>query len=223
MYLFNKSTGKYDIIHDNLNDIWLIADLSNKKYKFYYRYKHTNNNLNIPQNRFKLSFSNIFNLIISTTLLFLLFISLNVNNQCINNDRIYKEFYTKYPSLSISRSEVKNKNLINETLLSINNNDYTSALKNIQIIINSGKNDNVIIAHFYKGVILQEKGKYKEAIKEYEQVIKNEDNLFIEQAHWYIGLCYLKDHNKNKAIEYFNKLSNSTYKNKSQEILSKIN
>ena len=30
--------NKYEIIHDNLNGQWFIVDLSNKKYKFYYRY-----------------------------------------------------------------------------------------------------------------------------------------------------------------------------------------
>jgi hypothetical protein len=37
MNLFKKNKLKYEIIHDNLNDQWIIADLSNKKYNFYYR------------------------------------------------------------------------------------------------------------------------------------------------------------------------------------------
>lgn len=29
----------YEIIHDNLNDQWLLVDLSNDKYKFYFKIK----------------------------------------------------------------------------------------------------------------------------------------------------------------------------------------
>ena len=32
---FRKPKIRYEIAHDNLNDIWLLVDVSNKKYKFY--------------------------------------------------------------------------------------------------------------------------------------------------------------------------------------------
>ena len=36
----NKTTLEF--IHDNLNDQWIIADLSNKKYKFYHKINNFN-------------------------------------------------------------------------------------------------------------------------------------------------------------------------------------
>lgn len=223
MYLFNKSDHKYDIVHDNLNNIWLIADLSNKKYKFYYRYKYSERYSNINNKKNKLSLSNIINLTISSILLVLLFLSLNSSTKEMSNDRIYNEFYTEYQISNISRSEIKNTNLIDIALLDINNNNNKGALEKLQTIIDN-KGENVTIAHFYKGIILQKEGKYKDAIQEYENVIRNNDNLFIEQSNWYIALCYLKTHNKSKSIQYFNKLLyNSSYNKQAQKILSKIN
>lgn len=32
-----KHKCQYEIVHDNLNNQWLLVDLSNKKYKFYYK------------------------------------------------------------------------------------------------------------------------------------------------------------------------------------------
>ena len=37
IFNLNRKKPKYEIAHDNLNDIWLLYDLSNKKYKFYSR------------------------------------------------------------------------------------------------------------------------------------------------------------------------------------------
>lgn len=42
MNIFLKKKHHLEFIHDNLNDQWLIADLSNKKYKFF----HVVNNFN---------------------------------------------------------------------------------------------------------------------------------------------------------------------------------
>ena len=36
-------TNHYEIIHDNLNNQWLLADLSNVNYKFFYKIDSTDN------------------------------------------------------------------------------------------------------------------------------------------------------------------------------------
>jgi len=37
MINFKKKKNHYEFIHDNLNNQWLIADLSNKKFRFYHK------------------------------------------------------------------------------------------------------------------------------------------------------------------------------------------
>ena len=55
-------------------------------------------------------------------------------------------------------------------------------------------------------------------------IIEDNDNLFVDQAEWYLGLCYLKLNDTEKAIIQFSKISqsNSTYKIRSEEIIKNI-
>ena len=81
-----------------------------------------------------------------------------------------------------------------------------------------------MVGHFYTGASLQETGKYQNAIKEYETVIIDKDNLFTEQAEWYIGLCYLQTNENRKAYRQFKKIAEKEgfYQQKAQSILNKI-
>jgi len=40
-----KEKYHYEFIHDNLNDQWIMVDLSNKKYKFYHRISNLNHKI----------------------------------------------------------------------------------------------------------------------------------------------------------------------------------
>jgi len=55
------------------------------------------------------------------------------------------------------------------------------------------------VYHFYKAASLQNLEKYEEAIPEYNRVITQSDNIFIEEAEWYKSLCYIKLGSKQKA------------------------
>jgi tetratricopeptide (TPR) repeat protein len=75
------------------------------------------------------------------------------------------------------------------------------------------------------GVSNMELDEYEEASNSFRKVINHNDNLFIEQAEWYIGFCYIKTENTDKAIEQFAKIAsgNSLNKDKAKKILRKIN
>lgn len=190
----------YNIIHDNLNDMWLVADISDKNYKFYYKYKKPTKIIRKKNNA-----DNIINIIATSTIIILLFLLLKSNTIDFTNDKIYDEYYTEYALLNNSRSS---NNAVDNSLLTYQ--------------INASENPNNIIAHFYSGVLYQQEGKHINAIKEYNIVIQDNDNLFVEQAKWYTALCYLKNNDTRKAIEYFNKIEDVNYKDKIAKILAKI-
>jgi hypothetical protein len=54
--------------------------------------------------------------------------------------------------------------------------------------------------------------------------MEHKQNLYLERAEWFAGLCYLKLNENDNAIELFNKisLSNSFYKDKAIAILKQI-
>ena len=140
-----------------------------------------------------------------------------------SQDDIYQKFYTKYEATGIVRSAnlTANKTL-SEALQKFENQDYNAALNLFTEVISRDQNN--MAGHFYTGISLQETGKYQNAIKEYETVIIDKDNLFTEQAEWYIGLCYLQTNENKKAYKQFKKIAKNEgfYQQKAQSILNKI-
>ncbi len=140
-----------------------------------------------------------------------------------NEGNIYQKFYAKYETTGISRSSNSNADqTLTLALQKFNSKDYESALNLLNEVISKDQNNTV--GHFYSGASLQELGKYQNAIKAYEAVVTEKDNLFVEQAEWYIGLCYLQTNENKKAIKQFKKIANTQgfYQQKASAILRKM-
>jgi hypothetical protein len=140
-----------------------------------------------------------------------------------SQDNIYQKFYSKYEATGIVRSaNITANKTLSEALQKFENQDYNAALNLFTEVI--ARDQNNMVGHFYTGVSLQETGKYQNAIKEYETVIIDKDNLFTEQAEWYIGLCYLQTNENKKAYKQFKKIARNEgfYQQKAQSILNKI-
>ncbi|NVO11657.1 MAG: tetratricopeptide repeat protein [Bacteroidales bacterium] len=79
--------------------------------------------------------------------------------------------------------------------------------------------------NLFIGLSLMEVGKYREAAGYLEQVIASQSNFdYTPQARWYLGLCYLKEGSKEKAIKTFRAIvdSNDDYHKKAKGILSRL-
>ena len=141
-----------------------------------------------------------------------------------SQDMLYQKFYTAYqiPGNSRSANESADKTLI-VAMQKFDNQDYNATIDLLKGV--TSRNQNNIVAHFYTGAALQETGKYQDAINEYQWVINDRDNLFIEQAQWYIGLCYLQTNENKKAYKQFRKIAENQgfYQQKAQAILRKMN
>ena len=140
-----------------------------------------------------------------------------------SQDKLYQKFYAAYPISGINRSANAS---VDQTLAlalqKFDNQEYEAALNLLQKVTSGDQNNSV--AHFYAGASLQETGKYQNAISEYQRVILDRDNLFIEQAQWYIGLCYLQTSENKKAYRQFKKIAENQgfYQPKAQAILRKM-
>ncbi len=159
---------------------------------------------------------------VAASLILLLGITGLMTRHVSQND-IYQKFYTKYQVTGIARSASLSANqTLSSALQKFDNHDYDAALSLFKKVISADQNN--MVGHFYSGVSLQETGKYSNAISEYQTVIANKDNLFIEQAEWYIGLCYLQTREDKKAFKQFKKIANKEgfYQPKAQTILEKL-
>jgi len=160
---------------------------------------------------------------VAATLILLLGITGLLTRQA-SQDKLYQKFYAAYPISGINRSanESADPTLANG-LQKFNNQEYEAAINLFKEVTSRNKNNPV--AHFYTGASFQETGEYQNAISEYHKVIVEKDNLFIEQAQWYIGLCYLQTKENKKAYKQFKKITENQgfYTQNAQAILRKMN
>ena len=79
-------------------------------------------------------------------------------------------------------------------------------------------------AYLYAGISLMETNNFSEAKKSFQTIINNNDIYYIQQAEWYLGLCYLKAGKTKKAKKQFRKIVSCQgfYENKAKEILNKL-
>jgi len=140
-----------------------------------------------------------------------------------SEQEIYQKFYTTYQTTGINRSASLETNLkLSEGLQKFDSQDYQSAISLFRQVIENDQNN--MVGYFYAGLALQETGKYNTAIQQYQTVISNKDNLFVEQANWYMGLCYLLTNEQKKAYSKFNEIAENKgfYQIKAQAILRKM-
>ncbi|MFO7619772.1 MAG: tetratricopeptide repeat protein, partial [Bacteroidales bacterium] len=76
-----------------------------------------------------------------------------------------------------------------------------------------------------QGVSNFEISNYPESKQLFTSVIDDNNNLFIEDARWYLALCYFRTDEEMKAIGQLQEIkkSSSIYKSDAKKILRKIN
>ncbi len=144
---------------------------------------------------------------------------LHLMNRSSEGD-IYAQNYTKYEIAGVVRSNSLDvDNAFKMALNRYNKAEYNEAALLFESLLQNNPVDPS--GNFYAGVTYQEMKEYDKAIQRFEMVLRDEDNLFIQQAQWYIGLCYLETNQRRKAIEYLEQLANSEsyYRKKAKKIV----
>ena len=136
---------------------------------------------------------------------------------------LYSQYYSPYQAAGIFRSgDALVDSKLTKALAKFNEKDYNTAIGLFAEVLEVDKNNPV--GNFYSGMAYQETGKTALALGAYQNVVSDRDNLFVEQAQWYIGLCYLQTDNRKKAYQQFKKIATSEgfYQQKASAILRKI-
>jgi len=144
-------------------------------------------------------------------------------NSTTSDAQLYSQYFQPYQTTGIFRSgDALIDSKLTQALYKFNAEDYQSAINLFSDVLTIDQNNPV--GNFYSGMAYQETGKFNRALTAYGKVIRDRDNLFIEQAQWYIGLCYLQTENRKKAYRQFKKIahSDSFYSDKAAAILEKI-
>ncbi len=118
-------------------------------------------------------------------------------NQQISDDALFTQYYSSENIVDQTRGD---QNIV-EAVLKFQQKDFCAASLLFKDILDK---DNANIAvWFYYGISCIETKNYNCATKAFNTIIKQNDNLYIEHAEWYLGLCYLKSNQKDKAMDQF--------------------
>jgi len=158
----------------------------------------------------------------SSIILMIVFTSL-LRQKSYTSQQLYTSYYQPYRNgANVSRSAVSAEGAMNTALRQIESGDYASALTSLSAVP-TGTQDG-FSASFYRGVAYQELGQYKRALGSFGEVVSHGDNLLVEQSQWYIGLCYLRLEERERAVNQFRTIvkGNGFYRDQSKKILQHL-
>jgi tetratricopeptide (TPR) repeat protein len=141
----------------------------------------------------------------------------------LSNEEIFDQYYKSYEPPTSQRSELSEKNADFTLALEFyRTQDYEKAVIFFNKVIKSSPND--MQSELLNGVSNFETKRYPEAKRSFFRVIDDNNNLFIEEAKWYLALCYVKTDEKAKAIQQLEiiKREGGIYKDNAKKILRKL-
>jgi tetratricopeptide (TPR) repeat protein len=145
-----------------------------------------------------------------------LYLQTNRNN---STDSLFSQFYSSENIVDLTRGD---ENIV-EAVIKFQQKDYITASELFKRILE--KDNSNIAVWFYFGIANIETMNYDNSIKAFNTIIKHNDNLYIEHAEWYLGLCYLKNNQKDKAIDQFVVIASNPdnfHHQEAQNILDKL-
>lgn len=138
-------------------------------------------------------------------------------------EELFSANYARYESPGAVRSAVSSGNtLMENAIASYAARDYQKAISFLEQVIVSGS-DN-IESVFMHGVANMEISNYPKASGSFSEVIEHNDNLYLEDASWYLGLCYMMTESTDKAVNQFEAIaaSKSRYSRQAARLARKL-
>ena len=149
----------------------------------------------------------------------------------LSNKDLLKKYYKPYEvalmNRSLSQEQATAENLraetyLNKATVSYQEGDFKNAVDHFELFLESQPNDAG--ARLYLGISLYEEDRYHDAESSLNKVVDHQDNLYVEQAEWYLGLCYLALNENELARRKFAILAsgNSEKAEEARKLLRKI-
>ena len=138
----------------------------------------------------------------------------------LNSETIMKRYYKVYEPPTSQRSAVSGTDADFTLALEFyNTRDYEKAAVLFNKVLATKPDDMELV--LLKGVSNFEEKKYPEAKQSFGKVIDDKNNLFIDQAEWYLALCYVNTNEIDKAKQLFKIIvnENGIYKNNARKII----
>lgn len=138
----------------------------------------------------------------------------------LDNEAVFEKYYAPYEVSVIYRSgnEEVDKILVN-ALQKYEEKNFSEAVVLFEKVLKSGKDDMSV--NLYSGISYMEEEKYQNAANSFGKIIAQNDNLFIEQAKWYLAMCYVITEKNDEAELILEELieTDSYYKRQAAKVL----
>ena len=125
-----------------------------------------------------------------------------LTRKSMSNDEILNRYYKVYEPPTTQRSAQSAPDADFTLALELyNTHDYGKAAILFNKVLENKPTDMQVV--LLQGVSNFEEKNYPEAKQSFNKVIENRDNLYIDQAQWYLALCYLQTNETEKAKKLF--------------------
>jgi len=124
--------------------------------------------------------------------------------QTENSRALYTKYLVQVDAVGVSRSMDENHRYLRLGNELFNTRHYEEAALLFQMVID--KDNSNAIPQFFLANSYQNMKKFPEAIKGYEKVIAHNENTYKELAEFNIGLCYLVQDDKKRAVSQFRRI-----------------
>jgi len=161
--------------------------------------------------------------IASLAILISLGVLLKVQHNKLTNDQIFEKHYEPYEVTMIYRSaESDYQKVLSQAMSRYEAGEYRTAINLFEEIL--AKDPADMASSLYSGISYMETKQYNEADMKFQKIIDHNDNLFVEQAAWYLGFCYLHTGQNLEARGHFREIATSTgsYSKKAKKIMRSI-
>jgi tetratricopeptide (TPR) repeat protein len=165
-------------------------------------------------------------LVLVSTVLILIVGSLLIlllKSNSYTNKEIYAMYYRPYEAtLNFRSADNGIDNDLRTAMQYYENRDFRNALVLFERILS--EDGSRIGLNLYSGISHMEVNEFDDAHRKFQKIIDHNHNLFIEQAEWYLGFCYLMTDNTEKAKMQFNQIAEKDgyYAPKAMEILKRM-
>jgi len=142
----------------------------------------------------------------------------------LSTEEILNRYTSEYkPTTNQRSSDAVTNEYFNQGLEYFGTHDFKNAALYFSKVVESEPKD--MYANLLSGISNYEVSKYSEAKQSFGIVIDDKKNLYIDQAQWYLALCFLQTDEKEKSIQLLRKIKaeGGYFAKNAKVILRKIN
>lgn len=199
----------FKMFRDNLEEIVQSEKSKNGKVRFF--------EFKTPSFRWLVAAASIAMIIVGANAIYVL------KGKTFQPKDLVSMYYKPYDSyINVRSGNINTDDIFIKALMKYEKKDYNEAIFLLNKVLEVDNNN--VASLFYLGVSYVETDRFADAFNAFNKIVDHGDNLFVDQAKWYLGLTYLKSNEKDKAKVQFAEIadSQSFYKDKAKELLKQF-